>query len=118
MTRYIVDYDRDAQFEECNGECRPLTELEYEENYYNDKDGNRVSYADYRRYYGNPKRHVYLYVQREDMYTRSGYFGNWRQSDALYGIDFMDDSPEARAIGTYTLEQLPGYLQEIARELV
>ncbi len=113
-TRYIIDYDPDAQFEECNGEARPLTETEYAENYYNDKQGNRVSYADYLAYQGNPDRHVYLEIIRED---KCPCCGSWVSGGSLCRIDFMDDDKEAGMIGTFTLDQLLGYLKEVAEDL-
>lgn len=114
MTRYIVDYDPEARFEECNGESRPLTETEYAQYYYRNPDGTHVSYEDYLDYHGNPARHVYLYIQRQD---RCPCCDSWVKGDSLYGIDFMDDSPEANTSGTFTIADLPGYLQEIAKDL-
>ena len=109
-TRFVVDYDADARFEECNGEPRPLTAEEYKDAEYM-KDGMPISYADYLAYHGNPDRHVYLFVRRED---RCPCCDSWKAGDALYGIDFMDDDNEASYIGTFTLDDLPGYLHEVA----
>ena len=111
-TRFVIDYD-DARFEECNGEPRPLTEEEYRGNEYQ-KDSQIVSYVDYRAYYGNPDRHVYLYVRRED---KCPCCGSWRKGAAVYGIDFMDDDKDATYIGTFALGQLPGYLRDVAADL-
>ena len=111
--RYIVDYDDEAVFEECNGESRPLTEDEYAKNQYIE-DGEPISYPDYLAYYGNPDRHVYLYVRRED---KCPHCSIWQAGGALYRIDFMDDGKEASYIGTYTLDQLPEYLREVASDL-
>lgn len=144
-TRYRVDYDPEAQFEECNGEARPLTEAEYAENSCRacpdhpragtvviDPGGKgrpqvkgcavcrntayvEIPYEEYLAYYGNPDRHVYLVVQRED---RCPYCDTWIKGGSVWGIDYMDDSPEAGYVGdSYTLEQLPGYLRDVAADL-
>lgn len=140
-TRYLVDYDIDARFEECNGEPRPLTAEEYKGNEYRAcpdhmRAGTKVisfgppqiqgcktcentnyvdiPYEEYLAYYGNPNRHVFLYIQRQD---RCPYCGDWHDGDALYGIDFMDSDIEAHTRGRFTLEQLPTGLKEIATDL-
>lgn len=84
--------DPDAQFEECNGEPRPLTEEEYAENQYFTNDGaTLVPYADYLEYQGNPDRHIYLMTEVE---TQCGCCGEWKRQGGTGFIDFMDDSPE------------------------
>lgn len=115
--------DPDARFEESNGEARPLTEEEYTGNEYQ-QDGKTIPYAEYRRYYGNPKRHVYLSCEAQSCCPCCGEWESW--AGGLHGIDFMDDSPELRAVGAYydskratwftpeEVEQLPGYLRECA----
>lgn len=113
ITRYRIDYDPETTFEECNGQSRPLTETEYQEHSYL-KDGQPISYEDYLNYYGNPSRHVYFYIERED---RCPLCNTYHVVDAVYGIDFMDDDIEADYVGTYTLDQLPGYLHELAESL-
>ena len=113
MTRFVIDYDHEAAFEECNGQRRPLTELEYADAQYWQND-QPVSYPDYLAYYGNPDRHVYLSIRRQD---RCPHCGTWITTDSLGGLDFMDDQPEASFIGTYTLDQLPGYLHDVAQDL-
>lgn len=122
--------DDDAQFEECNGESRPLTEAEYVENGYRQCsihprqscacDGLgyvEVPYAEYLQYYGNPDRHVYVFL---DVYYPDG------GSDGLGNIDLMDDSDEwlalihqfgrsiiGRKISAAQAVRLPGYLRDV-----
>lgn len=113
--RFIVDPD--AQFEECNGEARPLTRAEYAENQYM-QDGKPVSYKQYRAYYGNPERHVYLQCEVQ---KGCPCCGSWTTVGGTGSIDFMDDSPELegtldRWIPEAEINELPGYLAEIARE--
>lgn len=112
-TRYCVDYDDDGRFEECNGEHRPLTNDEYLDNEYY-RDGKPLSYAEYCAYYGDPDRHIYLYVKRQDVCPHCD---SWIDGDAVYGIDVMDDDKEASCIGIFTLAQLPGHLHDVARDL-
>jgi hypothetical protein len=113
-------YDNDAQFEECNGEARPLTEDEYRDNEYM-KDGAPVSYADYLDYYGNPLRHVYLGCEVQ---TQCDCCGMWKHAASLWNIDFMDDRPELNAVYPnkwFTPENAaswPGYLKEVAQEVL
>lgn len=110
-------YDEDAQFEECNGENRPLTSEEYAENEYLEH-GKPVPYDRYLEYYGNPDRHVYLgcIAQRQCSCCEE-----WVNAASVWGIDFMDDSPELKAliIGNhyYTPQEvlvLPGYVRDVA----
>jgi hypothetical protein len=116
MTNYRIRFieDPDAQFEECNGESRPLTAEEYADNEYM-KDGLPVSYASYLAYYGNPDRHVYLMseVQKQCECCK-----HWQTVGGTGHIDFMDDSLEIRYTDTwYSPDQITdkmGYLQEIA----
>lgn len=112
-SRFFIEHDTDAQFEECNGEHRPLTEAEYADNQYF-KDGRPVLYADYLTYYGNPDRHVYLYMLRQD---RCPCCDSWRDGGSVFRIDFMDDQLESQFRGKYTYSELTGYLVEVAREL-
>ena len=116
--RFVID--QDARFEECNGESRPLTEVEYAEDYYNDKNGQRVDYAEYLRYYGNPDRHIYVGAIID---RKCPCCNQWEKNvESLWGIDLMDDSPEVEAIDrtyfTATIDSIPGYLREIATELL
>lgn len=83
-------------------------------------DGPRreIPYAEYLQYWGNPLRILGLsvYLDRECPCCR-----HWdRGVESLHGIEVMDDSPEADAIDVTTgdLETLPGYLREVARELL
>lgn len=114
--RFVVD--EDASFEESNGEPRPLTEAEYAEAEYM-KDGIPVPYAEYLEYYGNPHRHVYIgaILERACVCCRE-----WVSAASLWNIDTMDDQPEAGMIGqTFyadRFDQIPGYLREVADELV
>ena len=140
--RFVIDPD--GQFEECNGEARPLTRAEYAENSYrccpdHPRAGSKVisvgppqvqgcavcartdyremTYAEYRAYYGNPDRHVYVQseVQRQCPCCQ-----HWEIVGGTGHIDLMDDAPELRALDTWFAEdaihQLPGYLREVARE--
>lgn len=138
--------DNDYQFEECNGEPRPLSEVEYASNEYwgcpqhprgttaNDTTVNGVGicgacgaeyapipYAEYLAYYGNPDRHVYLGLQVQESCACCH---EWREVDSLWGIDFMDDSPELAAInvGTWidgqTARALPGHVGALVRDYV
>ena len=139
--RYV--HDEDAQFEECNGEARPLTAEEYAENSYQAcplhwragtvvRDGvpgcaacgnteyEDIPYAEYLRYYGNPERHVYLELVQQ---TQCPCCGEWKVTNSLGSIDFMDDSPELRAVSVgewmspETGAALPGYAGECIREM-
>lgn len=112
-TRFIIDYDTDYQFDECDGGPMPMTEERYKGNEYY-KDGKPASYEEYLRYYGNPDRHVVVYVQRQD---KCPCCDSWLNGEAVYGIDFMDDDKEAGYIGKFRLDQLTGYLEGIALEL-
>lgn len=112
--RFVIDPD--AEFEECNGERRPLTREEYKGNEYM-QDGRKQSYAEYLSYYGNPDRHVYLQseVQRQCPCCQV-----WSTVGGTGHIDFMDDAPELAAMdrwyGCAEIDRLPGYLKEIAKE--
>lgn len=141
-------YDEDARFEECNGEARPLTPEEYAENSYRAcpdhpragstvirrpkgkppvvgcavckrTDYQDIPYEEYRAYYGNPQRHVYLQLEVQ---RRCECCGHWAYVSGLGWIDLMDDSPEYRAVVIghwYTptdVRKLPGYLREVATD--
>jgi len=140
--RFVIDDD--AQFEECNGESRPLTEAEYAENAYRAcpnhprgseapdrvENGNAwcgdcgtkyadVPYADYLDYQGNPDRHIYLgYEVQEQCVCCS----TWTTTDSLWSIDMMDDSPELRVLSIgvwYDLlaPEITGYFRNLVDEL-
>lgn len=121
-TEYRIRFveDPDAQFEECNGEARSLTEDEYRENEYM-KDGQPIPYEEYLRYYGNPDRHVYLLAEAQ---AKCPCCGAWQTKGCLGSIDFMDDAPELRAVAGETwftpeqAERLPGYARETALEVL
>lgn len=120
MSAYRVKFviDEEAEFEECNGESRPLTEAEYEQNYYQ-KNGQKVSYADYLAYYGNPDRHIYLgiVVQKQCECCES-----WKTVDSLWNVDMMDDNvippldsympPEQAITFEYLGDEARGMLEE------
>ena len=122
--RFVID--QDAQFEECNGEARPLTEEEYAENAYqacplHPRAGTKVidiggkgkpqiqgcaicgntkyedvPYAEYLAYYGNPDAHVYLRCETQKQCPTCG---GWQATGiSLWGIDFMQDSRELNSI--------------------
>jgi len=111
-------HDDDAEFEECNGQARPLTEAEYAEHSYQ-KDGRSVPYAEYLDYYGNPGRHVFIGAVLEEQCPTCG---EWHSVGSLWNIDCMDDNPEAQVIGqtfyATRFDQIPGYLREVTQELV
>ncbi len=116
--RFVID--EDASFEECNGKPRPLSEDEYAENYYM-KDGEKVSYADYLDYQGNPDRHVYFGCIVEG---QCACCDTWKTLESLWDIDVMDDDPAYRNltldVGYPAAEAvaLPDYLGETTRELL
>lgn len=142
--RIRFTYDPDASFEECNGEPRPLTELEYAANAYracprHPRAGSRtidatttpplvgcaicgeteyadIEYAEYRAYYGNPDRHVYVVA---DLQRQCDCCQVWSTVGSTGSIDLMDDAEELRQLDQwYTPDQiasLPGYLAEVAR---
>jgi hypothetical protein len=137
--RFVLD--EEAYFEESNGESRSLTEAEYAENQYmgcpthprEPGDGSGtcprcglqfapLSYEEYLAYYGNPDRHVYLGCIVEQVCPTCG--ESAIHHDAVWGIDFMDDSRELHAItiGQYLTEAearaLPGYAGDVARDLL
>lgn len=157
-TRYRVRfvYDDQASFEESNGEPRPLTEEEYQDNQYmgcpdhprgyqgtkaNDtSDAGRgtcacgkayapIPYDEYRAYYGNPEKHVYLGCIVEAKCNACDIF---RTVEALWNIDCMIDDRDLHSVTISTLDQptksgylsedearkLAGYLGEVARELL
>lgn len=117
--KFVID--EDARFEECNGQARPLTRAEYAEAEYQ-KDGKPVPYAEYRRYYGNPDRHVYLGCVVE---AQCPCCDGWTADGAsLWRIDFMDDD---RAYQAVTLDKwytpaeaikLPDYAGSVAGEIL
>lgn len=117
-TRIRFIFDENAQFEECNGEARPLTAQEYKDNPYM-RDGQVVPYEQYLQYEGNPKRHVYLGCEVQ---TRCACCGQWKPAVSLWNIDMMDDAIEYRCcpIGTWEFSStaFSGYLREVAQELV
>lgn len=113
-TRYVVGYDDDYRFEEADGGPMPATEERYDAIGHYQKDGRDVPYAEYLQYYGNPDRHVVLFVRREN---RCPHCGAWQPGDAVYGLDFMDDDHDAPLSGTYRLDELKGYMREVAEGL-
>lgn len=123
-TRYIVGRDTDYTFEEADGGPMPMSEERYQGNEYMSKaapetHNRKISYVEYVQYYGNPDRHVALYLRRQD---RCPCCDHWIDGDALYGIDVMDDTPEAQFDADerglpWRLEDLTGYLKEVAADL-
>lgn len=123
LSAYRVRFtiDQEAQFEECNGEARPLTEAEYAKNSYracpdHPRAGSKVldtsvspnvvvcpvcakpadqwteiPYAEYLAWYGNPEKHVYLQL---DVEKGCPCCGSWTRVGGLGHIDFMVDAPE------------------------
>lgn len=117
--------DASYAFEEADGGPMPATEARYQANGPFMENGKPVSYERYRAYYGNPDRHVVvgLVLQR-----RCACCGTWDDTDtALWGIDFMDDSPEVARMpdldgdGTLSVRDLlavDDYLAATTRELL
>jgi hypothetical protein len=148
--RYRVKFitDPDARFEEMNGESRPLTAAEYAGNEYlgcpdghhtgsdpaKSHDGigycaecgkryEQIPYAEYRKYYGNPKRHVYLMCVYQ---VGCACCDHWQHERHYLGnIDHMDDNPELVHRGKWlTPEYLEankatlGYLYEVGTDAI
>lgn len=124
-------FDPDAQFEECNGESRPLTETEYADAEYM-KDGKPIVYSKYLQYYGNPDRHYYLGCIVEKQCPCCSV---WSTAESLWHIDLMDDDASLRDLTIGDLDRrhranpreyltpataraLPSYLGDVARELL
>lgn len=112
--RFVVD--EDAEFEECNGERRPLTRREYKGNEYM-RDGQPIPYDEYLQYHGNPARHVYL---RSEVQRKCPCCSHWESVGGTGHIDFMDDNPELRYADRWLAPEeitpAMGYLAEIAKE--
>ena len=125
--RYRVEYDHDYRPESPVGGPLPESAEDYANNPImrlvdptGDPGGPRrpATYAEYCAYEGNPDRHVVCAVLVDRQCPTCG---GWKKGAAsLWGIDFMDDSPEVDAIGGPPVDSpdaLPGYLAEVAREL-
>lgn len=119
-TRYHIQIDDYYEHDECDGGPMPMTPERYAGNeYYKDDGKTMVPYDEYVNYQGNPDRHVVLIVTRED---ECPCCGEWVEGGSLCGIDFMDDNEEANFGGwpgnkRWTLDQLKGYLVEVAKDL-
>lgn len=80
-------------------------------------DYRDLTYAEYRAYYGDPDRHVYVQsrVQRQCPCCEQ-----WMDTGGTGRIDLMDDAPELRALDRWfaadAIHQLPGYLREVAEQ--
>lgn len=142
--RVRFEFDNDAQFEECNGEARPLTEAEYAENGYRGcpnhprskvapqrtENGRAwcgecgteyadIPYAEYLAYYSNPERHVFFTCIVEGACSCCG---KWSVLASLVNIDIMDNDPALRTLYTgqnYTPAEalaLPGYFGDVAKD--
>lgn len=120
-TNYRVRFslDPDGQFEESNGESRPMTADEYRDNEYM-HEGQVVPYEEYRRYYGNPDRHVFVASEVEQQCPCCG---AWTWAGGTCGIDFMDDAQELLHLDTWFTpvqilerETALGYLYDIAMD--
>ena len=126
--RFRVELDEDFVPEGCDGKPLPESPEQYAQNPHHalinlDDDpqtGARrvMPYEEYAGYYGNPDRHVGLSVYLDVLCPHCKHWDRGVQS--LHGIDIMDDNPEALAVGTSATraDQLPGYLAEVARELL
>lgn len=122
MTNYrvIVELDPDATIDGCDGKPLPESREVYEQNYMNDKQGKRVPYEEYVRYYGNPDRHVMLGIRVQRQCSECG---SWKDAESLWGIDFMDDDSDADRTGTFTTDRVlawpaDSYLRMEALELL
>jgi hypothetical protein len=150
--RFRFVHDPGTSFEECNGETRPLTEDEYQENVYRacpnhwragsavidysttpptvgcavcgNTEYADIPYDEYLAYYGNPDAHIYLGCEVE---KQCPCCSEWSDVDSVWGIDFMQDSPEVKAIDRFGLGEwltlaevyaLPGYAREVATGLI
>ena len=82
------------------------------------EDGQKVSFTEYMKYWGNPDRHVVLLATVE---RGCDHCGSWVFMSSVGGIDFMDDGGDWET-GTFQedeLDNLPkGYLKELAKELI
>jgi hypothetical protein len=95
------------------------------------RDYAEISYAEYLAYYGNPEKHVYLGCIVE---AQCPCCSAWTaEGSSLWGIDMMTDDPALHRVAIGTLRDrvaqgewltpaealaLPGYLAEVARELL
>ena len=123
--RIRVQIDPEGRFEECNGEPHPLSATEYAQNqYFKNAGKDAIPYREYLHYYGNPRRHVFLEVCVERQCAKCR---QWVALTSLHGIDFMDDSLEVRSLDLnkdcsveiFPIDKpLPGYLNDVARDLV
>ena len=117
--RVRFEYDPDAHFEESNGERRPLTASEYIGNEYMHPDHTPIPYDEYRRYYGNPERHVYLMCVVE---KQCSCCQRWSVANSLGYIDVMDDDPVlarlplGKPLTPDAVLTMGGYLTDIARD--
>ena len=94
--RVVWDYDFDPHFsylEQWN------TPEKYEESPMY-KGGEKISFEEYIKTWGNPERHVELSCTIQ---SRCDCCGAWNDVDTLYGIDFMDW--QDYDLGTYTPEE-------------
>jgi hypothetical protein len=130
--RIRVIEDSDYTPDGCDGKPLPEAEATYTANpvmvLINPADDpttgkrRKKTYAEYLKYDGNPERHIGLAVLLD---RRCPCCGEWKDGvQALWGIDFMDDSPEylktslSKPYAVSELANVPGYLAEVARELL
>jgi len=128
-------YDNDHTLEGCDGKPLPESPAVYAQNIARVPVGypevrpsadtsipyRDMTYEEYLAYYGDPDRHVVLGCQVE---KECPCCGKWDHVQSLWGIDFMDDGEEWAAVTvdrTLTPDEalkLPGYLAEVAGELL
>jgi len=124
MTKYRIGVWWDAAFcpHGCDG--RPLPESA--EVYAASpmfQGGRELTHDDYCRYWGNPDRHLGAGVTVERLQAEDR---DWVSMGGVWGIDLMDDSPEADVVPGedhrpryfYPDAMPPGYLGEVARRLL
>lgn len=127
--QWVYDHDGQNSQESPVGGNLPESETEYLKNPVTPGGGPAISYAEYCEYYGNPDRHLVLacLLQRQCPCCET-----WKDVGSLWGIDFMDDSPEIQKLYVTSLDHdhdqhyyseaeaiaLPGYPGEVARELI
>ena len=126
MTRYRIGVFQDEDFVPtgCHGKPLPEPPEVYAQSPYCWADGSEMSYAYYLQRYGDPRQHIGAAVVVERLRPEDR---DWEEITALHGVDLMDDTPEADVVPVgeygevrwYYPDSLPpGYLGEVARELL
>ncbi len=115
---YRVRIDVDEESEPRGVDDHPLPEPErvYDQNPCLDRQGRELSYKEYCAYYGDPERHIMLWVAVEH---QCAHCGESRVVESLSGIDLMEDDPWT--VGVFAADlavKLGGYLGQVCRELL